>query len=145
MTAQVHTKINTNSQKNSHPTYANGHSQMRQLTTKWLPQRDLFPWDNQNAVNHNILLLTQYYTRKQHQHFTAILQSNFNQEKIRDTQCTPSLRIIPLCHIHTNKCNPENDISYTQNTIQTQHKVSHIYNNIGRHLITIPEQRLKWL
>ena len=39
----------------------------------WLPQRDLFPWNNQNTINHNILLLTQYYTRKQHQHFAAII------------------------------------------------------------------------
>ena len=36
-------------------------------------------------------------------------------------------------------------ITYTQNTIQTQHRVSHIYDNTGRHVITIPEQRLKWL
>ena len=37
---------------------------------KWLPQKKLFPWKNQNAINLNILLLTQYCTRKQHQHFT---------------------------------------------------------------------------
>ena len=30
---------------------------------KWLPQKKLFPWNNQNAINHNMLLLTQYYTR----------------------------------------------------------------------------------
>ena len=42
-------------------------------------------------------------------------------------------------------CNPDNDIACTQNTIQSQHGVSHIYDNDGRHLITIPEQRLNWL
>ena len=44
---------------------------------KWLPQRDLFPWENQNTINHNILLLTQYYTNKQHQHFINLIKSKF--------------------------------------------------------------------
>ena len=51
------------------------------LYNKWLPQKELFPWNNQNAINHNVLLLMQYYTCKQHQHFTSFLQSNFNQEQ----------------------------------------------------------------
>ena len=53
-------------------------------TTKYL-----FPWNNQNAINYNILLLTQYYTQKQHKHFTDILNINFNQEQMRDSRYTP--------------------------------------------------------
>ena len=48
---------------------------------KWLSQKELFPWNNQNAIYHNTLLLTEYYTRKQHQHFTNILNINFNHEQ----------------------------------------------------------------
>ena len=112
---------------------------------KWLPQKDLFPWNNQNTINHNILLLTQYYTHKQHQYFTNILKLNFNEAQLRDTRYIPPPQVIPLCHIHINECNPDTDIACTQHTIQSQHGVSHIYDNDGRHLITIPKQRLQWL
>ena len=80
---------------------------------KWLPQKELFPWNNQNAINHNTLLLTQYYTRKQHQHFINILNINFNHEQMRDTRYIPPPQTIPLCHIHINECNPEDDIAST--------------------------------
>ena len=106
---------------------------------KWLPQKELFPWNNQNAINHKILLPTQYYTRKQHQHFTNILNINFNQEQMRDIRYIPPPQTIPLCQIHINECNPEDDIACTQYTIQTQYDNAHIYDNTGRHLITIEQ------
>ena len=112
------------------------------LYGKWLPQRDLFPWENQNTINHNILLLTQYYTYKQHQHFTNLLNNNFDEAQLRDTRHISPLLIIPLCHININECNPDIDIAHTQPTIQSQHGTSHIYDEDGRYLITIPEQRL---
>ena len=115
------------------------------IYNKWLPQNDLFPWNNQNTINHNILLLTQYYTYKQNQHFTNILQLHFYEEQLRDTKYIPPPQVISLCHIHINECNPDNDIACTQNTIKSQHGASHIYDIDGRHLITIPEQRMKWL
>ena len=112
---------------------------------KWLSQRDLFPWESQNTINHNILLLTQYYTNKQHRHFTNILNDNFVEAQIRDTRhISPPLNI-PLCRININECNPDIDIALTQPTKQSQHGASHIYDEEGRHLITIPEQRLQWL
>ena len=112
---------------------------------KWLSQRDLFPWESQNTINHNILLLTQYYTNKQHRHFTNILNDNFVEAQVRDTRhISPPLNI-PLCRININECNPDIDIALTQPTIQSQHGASHIYDEEGRHLITIPEQRLQWL
>ncbi len=43
------------------------------------------------------------------------------------------------------ECNPEKDITTVKNTIQTQNEVTHIYEDTGRHLITIPTTRLKWL
>lgn len=96
-----------------------------------------------NTINHNILLSIQYYTQKQHQHFTTKLRTNFNQEQLRNTRYIPSPQTKPLCHIYTNGCNPENDIAYTQNTIQTQYDITHIYDNIGQHLITILETRIQ--
>ena len=112
---------------------------------KWLPQKALFPWNNPHTINHNISLLTQYYTHKQHEHFTNILHVNFNATQLRDTRYISPPHLLPLCHIHINECNPDNDIACTQNTIQTEHGVSHIYDSDIRHLITIPEQRLNWL
>ena len=64
---------------------------------------------------------------------------------MRDTRYIPPPQTIPLCHIHINECNPEEDIACTQYTIQTQYDTADIYDNTGRHLITIPETRLKWL
>ena len=115
------------------------------IYNKWLPQRDLFPWENQNTINHNILLLTHYYTRKQHLYCTHILNSKFHDAQLRDTRHIPPLQVTPLCHIHINECNPDNDIGRTQPTIQSQHGVLHIYDADGRHLITISEHRLQWL
>ena len=64
---------------------------------------------------------------------------------MRDTRYVRPPQDIPLCHIHINECNHDNDIECTQHTIQSQHGISHIYDNDGRHLITIPEQRVQWL
>ena len=44
-----------------------------------------------------------------------------------------------------NECNPDIDIAHTHLTIQSQHGASHIYDEDGHHLITIPEHRLQWL
>ena len=46
----------------------------------------LCQWESQNTINHNILLLTQYHTNKQHQYFTNILNSNFVEAQINDTR-----------------------------------------------------------
>ena len=50
-----------------------------------------------------------------------------------------------MCQININECNPDIDIAHAQPTIQSQHGVFHIFYEDGRHLITIPEQRLQWL
>ena len=64
---------------------------------------------------------------------------------MRDTRYIPPPQTIPLCHIRINDCNPEDDITCTQYTIQIQFDTAHIDDNLGRHLITIPKTRLKWL
>lgn len=115
------------------------------IYTKWLSQRVLFLWEHQNTINHNILLLTQYYTHKQHQYYTNILNANFATPQFKDTRHISPPLIIPLCQINITECNPDIDIAHAQPTIQSQHGYSHIYDEDGRHLITIPDQRLKWL
>ena len=62
---------------------------------------------------------------------------------MRDTKYIPPPQTIPLCQIQINECNPEDDIACTQYTIQIQYDNAHIYDNIGQHLITNPETRLK--
>ena len=58
---------------------------------------------------------------------------------MRDIRYIPPPQTIPLCQIHINECNPEDDIACTQYTIQTQYDNAHIYDNTGRHLITIEQ------
>ena len=94
-------------------------------------------------IHHNTLLLTQYYTQKQHQYFTNILNIIFNHEQMRDTKYIPPPQTIPLCHIHINDCNREDDITCTQYIIQIQFDTAQIYDNTGHHLITISKTRLK--
>ena len=142
MTAPTSTKIKTKLQKKYTSYLCQWVFPDETIYNKWLPQKNLFPWNNQNTIHHNILLLTQYYTHKQNHHFTNILQMNFNETQLRDNIYIPPPQAIPLCHIHINECNPNNDIVRIQNTIQNQHGASHIYDDDGRHLITIHEQRL---
>ena len=82
-----------------------------------MPQRELFPLNLPNVIEHNTSLLVNYYTKKQHTFYRNIINANFTLEQNRDT-------------------------GYT---IQTQNNVAHIYEEIGKYLITIPMDRLKWL
>lgn len=82
---------------------------------------------------------------EKHQHFTNILNTNFHQDQMKDTRFIPPPQNIHLYHIHINECNPKDDITYTQNIIQTQHNTAHIYDNTRRHMATISKLRLKWL
>jgi hypothetical protein len=50
-----------------------------------------------------------------------------------------------MAHISIYECNPESDIETNANTIQIHFDVAHIYEDNGRHLITIPKTRLHWL
>ena len=104
-----------------------------------------FSLEYQRITNHNTLILTQHYTREQHQFYHNILQAHFLLEQIRDTRFIPTPIIIPMVQIHTNECNPKNDIDSNHYIIQTQHEVAHLYEKNGRHLITIPQTRLTWL
>jgi len=109
---------------------------------KWRTPRDLYPYCDANTCNHNTDLLTQYYTGRQHKHFVNIMNANFSTKQQRDTRYVTPTTTIPMAHIFINECNPENDIETYSDTIQTQFDVAHIYEDTGRHLITIPKMRL---
>ena len=66
-------------------------------------------------------------------------------EQNRKTRHIPPPLIIPLALIAINECNPKKDIKVNTPTIQIQNNIAHIYKEIGKHLITIPLDRLKWL
>ena len=112
---------------------------------KWRTQRDLFPWYDTHTCIHNIKLLTQYYTQEQHKHYSNLISAHFATEQRRDTRYVTPTTIMPLVHISIHECNPESDIETNTSTIQTQLDVAHIYEDNGRHLITIPKTRLDWL
>jgi hypothetical protein len=112
---------------------------------KWLTQRDMFPWYEANTCAYNSGLLTQYYTEKQHKHYSNLINAHFATEQQRDTRYVTPATIIPMAHISIHECNPESDIETSKNTIQMHFDVAHIYEDKGRHLITIPKTRLHWL
>ena len=112
---------------------------------KWLSQREIFPLNLLHVIEHNTSLLVNYYSNKQHTFYRDIINANFTLEQNRDTRYIPPPLIIPLVHILINECNPEKDIKVNTCTIQIQNDTAHIYKEIGKHLITIPIDRLKWL
>ena len=69
--------------------------------------------------------------------------SPLNNKETLDTLSLPQLfhwHIFLLMY-----ATPESDIETSTNSIQTQFDVAHIYEDNGRHLITIPKKRLLWL
>ena len=112
---------------------------------KWMLQRTLLPLNQPLVIEHNIQILKEYYIRQQHKHYKSIIDSHFIQEQTRDTRFIPSPTKIPHTQISTIKCNPQRDITTATNTIQTQNELTHLYDDTGKHLITIPTTRLKWL
>ena len=110
-----------------------------------MPQREIFLLNLSHVIKHNTSLLVNYYSNKQHTFYRNIINANFTLEKNRDTRHIPLPLIIPLAHISINECNLEKDIKIDTCTIQIQNDTAHIYEEIGKHLITIPIDRLKWL
>lgn len=83
--------------------------------------------------------------KHQHKHFKNILNAYFTPTQIKDTRFIPPPTLIPLTHISITKCNLGKDIITKKATIQTQHALTHIYDDTDRHLITIVTTRLQWL
>ena len=110
-----------------------------------MPQRELFPLNLSNVVEHNTSLLVNYYTKKQHTFYTNIINANFSLEEKRNNRYIPLQLVIPLAHISTNECNLERDIKVDTYTIQTENDVAHIQKKTRKYLITIPIDRFKWL
>jgi hypothetical protein len=110
-----------------------------------MPQRTLFLLNQPTVIEHNIKILKEYYTRQQHKHYKNIVDANFTQEQTRDTRFIPPPTKIPYIQISKIECIPQRDINTVTNTIQTQNEITHIYDDTGKYLITIPTTRLKWL
>ena len=112
---------------------------------KWLSQRDLFPLNQPPVIEHNINLLKEYYTKYQHNYYKNIVNTHLTPTQTKDSRFIPPSTIIPQTQISITECNPEKDILTITNTIQIQNELTNIYEDTGRHLITIPTTRIKWL
>ena len=110
-----------------------------------MAQRELFPPNLPTVMHHNLNLLTTYYTDYQNRHYQNIINTYFTPEQNRDTRYIPSPTIIPCVKTSTTECNPERDINTNKCTIQTQNDKTHIYNDTGKYITTIPTTRIKWL
>lgn len=85
------------------------------------------------------------YTKLQYKYFKTILNSRFTFEQNRDTQFILPPTSVSFTQIFINKCNPEKDIHSNKDTIQINNEHIHVYEDTGKHLITIPTTILKWL
>jgi hypothetical protein len=112
---------------------------------KWMPQRTLFPLNQPLVIVHNTKILKEYYIRQQHTYYKNMANSHFTPEQTRDTRFIPPPTKIPHTQNLNNRMQPTKDIATTKNTIQTQDELTHIYDDTGKYLITIPTTRLKWL
>lgn len=95
------------------------------------------------VIEHNSKLLIEYYIKHQHRYYKNILDANFTPAQNKDTRFIPPPIIIPHIQISIIECNPKTNIITDKNTIQTQNKLTHIYEDARRHLITMPTTRLK--
>ena len=110
-----------------------------------MPQSELFPPNHPLVIAHNINLLKVYYTKQQHNHYKKLIHTHITPIQTKDPRFIPPPTITLHTQISVIKCNPEKDINTTKHTIQTQNEITHIYEDTGRHLITIPTTRLNWL
>ena len=110
-----------------------------------MPQYELFPLNQPLVLEHNIKLLKEYYTRQQHIYYKNIVHTHLTPTQTKDPRIIPPPTILPHTQISVTKCNPEKDIDTNESTIHIQNELTRIYENTGRHLITIPTTRLKWL
>jgi hypothetical protein len=110
-----------------------------------MSQCELFPLNQPLVIEHNTKLLKEYYTKQQHNHYQNIVHKHLTPTQTKDPRFIPPPIIMPHTQISVTECNPEKDIVTTENTIYIQNKLTQIYENTGRHLITIPTNRLKWL
>ena len=110
-----------------------------------MPQKELFPPNHPTVIEHNIVLLTRYYTKTQHDHYKNIIDTHFSPEQNKDSRFISPPTNIPYTQIFINECNPEKDIITNTDTLQIINEQTHIYENTGNYLITIPTTRLKWL
>ena len=94
---------------------------------------------------HNSNLILQYYQNSQNKFYKEIIHAHHPEDQQGDTRFVTPLIIIPLLLIHTNECNPENDITTTTPTTNIDGENAHIYEDNGRHLFSIPTSRLQWL
>ena len=51
------------------------------IHNKWMLERELFPLNIPNVIEHNTTLLVNYYTKKQHTFYTNIINANFSLTK----------------------------------------------------------------
>lgn len=110
-----------------------------------MTQCELFPFHQLPVIEHNTNILKEYYTSHQYKYYKNIIQTHFTPAQTRDTRFIPPPLIIPLTQISITECNPEKHINTNTITIQTYTELTHVYENIGTHLTTIPTIKLKWL
>jgi hypothetical protein len=112
---------------------------------KWIQQRELFPLNMPTVINHNLKLLKQYYTEYKNKKYHIIIQTHTTIGQNKDTRYIPPPPITPYIKTSIIECNADRDIDTNKCTIVTQNDITHIYNDTGKYITTIPTTRIKWL
>jgi hypothetical protein len=111
----------------------------------WMNTNKVFPHNIPNIIEHNLILLKQFYVTQRHKYYQNIIEQNFYQIQSKDTRYIQEPLQLPLVQINLNECNPDTDINTLEPTIQTIQDKALIFTNKGNHLITISKNRLEWL
>jgi hypothetical protein len=111
----------------------------------WLNTNKVFPHNKPNIIEHNLILLKQFYLTQQHKHYQNKIDQNFYQSQSKDTRYIHVPLQLPLIQINLNECNLDTNMNTTEPTIQIIQDKALIFTNKGNHLITISKNRLEWL
>jgi hypothetical protein len=111
----------------------------------WLNTNKVFPLNIPNITEHNLILLKQFYITQQHKHYQNKIEQNFYQTQSKDTRYIHEPLQLLLVQINLNECNPDTDINTIEPTIQIIQDKAFIFTHKRNHLITISNDRLKWL
>jgi hypothetical protein len=92
----------------------------------WMNTSKVFPHNTPNIIEHNLILLKQFYLMQQHKHYQNKIEQNFSQIQSKDTKYIYEPLQLPLVQINLNECNLDTDINTTNHTNYTR-RSTHIH------------------
>ena len=93
----------------------------------------------------NLNTILNYYTQLRNDVYIKLITKHFVPLQIKDTKYIFPALHLPLINISIHECNFEKDINTWTHVIKITNQSIALYNDIGKHIINIPIDRLPWL